>query len=201
MLMAAQPGNLEQAFEGDLLGQDQNYDAAGGMVMIVVRPGYEQQARDSLRRRGVGAWWPNYKREVVAKDRENGKRYSKLVLTGIMPGIILTPSRLNSHFWASIDLAPGAVNVVRKLNGDPLIIDDTDVVLLHKIEAELNKPLPERIMHSFQVDDHVVITGDVMRHFTGKIVKIDKSGRIHLEINLFGRATALTVLANQIAPI
>lgn len=177
----------------------QNYEAGDGMVLIVVRPGYEQTARDSLRRRGIGAWWPNYKREVQAKDNATGKRYARLVLTGVMPGILFSPSRLNSHFWASIDLAPGAVNVVRKLNGDPLVIDDTDVVLLHKIEAELNKPLPAEVVHNFEVGNDVVITGDLMRHFTGKIVKIDKNGRIHLEMSLFGRATAMTVHCHQIA--
>jgi len=197
MLMIPRPGNFDYLFEGS----PQNYEAADGMVMIVVRPGYEQTARDSLRRRGIGAWWPNYKREVQAKDNATGKRYARLVLTGVMPGILLTPSRLNSHFWASIDLAPGAVNVVRKLNGDPLAIDDTDVVLLHKIEAELNRPLPAEVVHNFEVGDDVVVVGDLMRHFTGKIVKIDKNSRIHLEVSLFGRATAMTVLPQQIAHV
>jgi transcription antitermination factor NusG len=192
---------LMKLIQTEALDDGQNYVPADGMVLIVVRPGYEQTARDSLRRHGIGAWWPNYKREVQAKDNATGKRYGRLVLTGVMPGILFSPSRLNSHFWASIDLAPGAVNVVRKLNGDALVIDDTDVVLLHKIEAELNKPLPAEVIHNFKEGDEVVITGDVMRHFTGKIVKIDKNGRIHLEINLFGRATALTLLAHQIALI
>lgn len=183
------------------LVEAQNYVPADGMVLIIVRPGYEQTARDSLRRRGIGAWWPNYRQEVASKDRGTGKRYSRLVLTGIMPGIILSPSRLNSHFWASIDLAPSAINVVRKLNGNALVIDDLDVVLLHKIEAELNRPLPAEIVHSFKVGEEVVIVGDLMRHFTGKIIKIDKSGRVHLEINLFGRAAPLTVLPDQIAHI
>lgn len=197
MLMAEQ--KLEPIFESTDDGQ--NYGQSAGMVLIVVRPGFEQTARDSLRRRGIGAWWPNYKREVQAKDSETGKRYHKLVPTGIMPGIVFTPSRLNSHFWASIDLAPGAVNVIRKLNGDALAIDDTDVVLLHMIEAELNKPLPAEVVHSFEVGQDVVIIGDLMKHFTGKIGKIDKNGRVHLEVNLFGRATPLTVFANQIAPV
>lgn len=195
MLMKVNP--REFAYLQD--GSPQNYEPADGMVLIIVRPGMEQDARDSLRRRGIGAWWPNYKREVQAKDRTTGRRYTRLVLTGVMPGVIFSPSRLNTHFWASIDLAPGAVNVVRKLNGDEMVIGDTDVVLLHKIEAELNRPLPAEIVHSFKIGDEVVIVGDLMRHFTGKISKIDKNGRIHLEINLFGRPTPLTVLPDQIA--
>jgi transcription antitermination factor NusG len=201
MLMAVEKGNLEQAFKGQILDDGQNYVPADGMVMIIVRPGYEQTARDSLRRRGIGAWWPNYPKEESAKDGASGKRYTRMVRSGVMPGIILSPSRLNSLFWASIDLAPGAVNVVRKLNGDELVIDDVDVVLMHKIEAGLNRPLPEKVVHSFKVDDAVVIVGDIMKHFTAKIEKIEKSGRVHLEIKLFGCLRRMVVSPDQIAPI
>ena len=196
MLMVPNKRNLEEVFEAST-DDGQNYGS--GMVLIVVRPGMEQNARDALRRRGIGAWWPNYKREVQAKDRATGQRYARLVLTGMLPGIVLTPSRLNAQFWAALDLAPGAINVVRKLNGDVLAIDDTDVVLLHKIEAELNRPLPAEIVHNFAVGESVIIIGDLMRHFAAKIEKIDKSGRIHLEIPLFGRAVPMTVLPHQIA--
>ena len=200
MLMVLKKGNLETAFDQSL-GDEQNYPQSSGMVMIIVRPGMEQDARDSFRRRGIGAWWPNYKREVQAKDRATGQRYTRLVLTGVMPGIIFTPSRLNAHFWASLDLAPGAINVLSKLNGDALSISDTDVVLVHKIEAELNKPLPAEIVHSFEVGQEVVIIGDLMRNFVAKIEKIEKSGRVHLEIPMFGRAVPMTVLASQIAHV
>ncbi len=199
MLMVPNKRNIEAAFNASIDGQ--NLQPAAGMVMIIVRPGMEQDARDSLRRRGIGAWWPNYKREVLTKDRETGKRYSRLVLTGVLPGILLTPSRLNEHFWAAIDLAPGAINIVRKLNGEAVEIGDTDVVLLHKIEAELNKPLPAEVLHKFEVGNEVVVVGDLMRHFVGKITKIEKSGRIHIDISLFGRVTPMTVLPHQIALI
>lgn len=195
MLMPEQSGTRAAVIDAA-----QNYCPADGMVLVVVRPGYEQTARDSLRRRGVGAWWPNYPREVQAKDGQTGKRYARLVLTGIMPGIVLSPSRLNAQFWAAVDLAPGAVNVVRKLNGDALVIDDVDVVLLHKIEAELNRPAPAHVAHSYQAGDTVVIVGDIMRHFSATVIKVDRSGHIHLEIPMFGRATSLTVLSHQVAP-
>jgi hypothetical protein len=38
------------------------------MLMIIVRHFQEQRARDSLRRRGVGAWWPNYPKDENYKE-------------------------------------------------------------------------------------------------------------------------------------
>jgi hypothetical protein len=65
-----------------------------GMVMVITRPGQEQRACDSLRRRGVGAWWPNYPKDETYRDRQSGKRQSRRVLSGVMPGVILSPANL-----------------------------------------------------------------------------------------------------------
>lgn len=200
MLMVPQKGNLEAAFDQSL-GDQQNYAASSGMVMIIVRPGMEQNARDSLRRRGIGAWWPNFKKETQAKDRISGERYTKIVLAGIIPGIVLTPSRLNAHFWASIDLAPGAINVARDLRGDPIVIDDTDVVLLHKIEAALNKATPEKVVHSFKEGDDVVLFGDLDRRIPAKVEKVRKNGHVELEVTFMGGLRRMTVTPDQIAHV
>jgi transcription antitermination factor NusG len=191
---------LMKVIQTEAVDDGQNYVPADGMVMIIVRPGYEQTARDSLRRRGIGAWWPNYKKEVQAKDGTTGKRYSRLVLTGILPGIILSPSRLNSHFWASIDLAPGAVNVVRKLNGDELVIDDVDVVLMHKIEAGLNRPAEEKVVHSFEAGDDVVFTDHAMSRLSAKVTKVCQDGHVMVDVTIFGAVRSVPVLPHQIAP-
>lgn len=199
MLMVVHTGSLERAFTGEALDDGQNYVPADGMVMIIVRPGYEQTARDSLRRRGIGAWWPNYPKEESAKDGATGKRYVRLVRAGVMPGIILSPSRLNSHFWACIDLAPGAVNVVRKLNGDALVLEDIDIVLMHKIEAMLNLPVPEKVVHSFKKGDKVRFVDEVLRRVPAFILgKALKDGQFMAEVNLLGQLTPMKVHPSKI---
>jgi transcription antitermination factor NusG len=173
-----------------------------GMMMIIVRPGQYQRARDSLRRRGVGAWWPNYPNDETYKDKQTGKRQTRCVLSAVMPGVILTPANYPKIFWDALDLAPGVVNVARMNGGGFLILDDLEVVLIHKIEAGLNSPPPiGQPVHSFKVGDKVRFVDDVMRRLpSGKVTKVVKSGHIMVEVNWLGRPTSFDVLPHQIEP-
>jgi transcription antitermination factor NusG len=172
------------------------------MLMIIVRHFQEQRARDSLRRRGVGAWWPNYPKDENYKDKQTGKRQSRRVLSSVMPGIILTPANTSDIFWEALDLAPGVLNVVRMSGGSLLMLDDLEVVLIHKIEAGLNSPPPVgKPIHSFKVGDKVRFTDDLMRRLpSGKVTKVVKSGHIMVEVSVLGRPTSFDVLPHQIEP-
>ncbi len=171
-------------------------------VMVLVRPGLEQEARDALRRRGIGAWWPNYEKEVGAKDRETGKRFNRLVRVGVLSGAILCPARLDGNFWLVIDFATGVVNVARKPSGDILLLNDVDIVLLHAIEAGLNKPAACLIAHSYAVGDKVRLIDDELRRLPpGVVIRCHKTGHLTVEVNMLGRATPVDVLPTQIEPV
>lgn len=171
-------------------------------VMVIVKPGMEQQARDSLRRRGVGAWWPNYQKEEGHKDSQTGKRYRLLVRSGVLPGILLSPARLDTRFWDACDLAPGVVNVARSTKG-PILLSDIDIVLLHTIEAGLNKPGPVKAgAHSYEGGESVRFIDDEYRRLpSGKVIKCSRDGHITVEVNFFGRMTPVEVLPWQIEPV
>lgn len=168
--------------------------------MLLARSPREQEARDSLRRMGVGAWWPNYKREVAAKDNHTGKRHTRLVLTGILPGVILSPARMDERFWRAIDLAPGVMNVARKSNGDLLLLSDVDIVVIHKIESGQNRPPPPTApTRRFSMGDMVMFVDDSSGRLPwGKIVKVARDGRLTVEVNIFGRMTPIAVPPHQI---
>lgn len=172
-------------------------------VMVLVKPGLEQEARDSLRRRGVGAWWPNYQKEEGAKDQQTGKRYKRLVRSGVLPGVLLSPARLDTRFWAACDIAPGVINVVRKDSTNPILLDDVDIALIHAIETGLNKPSPIKSgKHSYEVGEMVRFIDDEYRRLpAGKVIKCSRDGHVTVEVNFFGRMTPVEVLPWQIEPV
>lgn len=172
-------------------------------VMVVVRPGMEQEARDGLRRRGVGAWWPNFSREIGAKDRQTGRRYKRSILASVLPGIIFSPARLTGQFWSAIDHAPGVINIARRFNTDFILLCALDVVLIHKIEAGLNHALPSRASaHSYVSGEKVRFIDDEYRKLPGGVVlRCSRDGHVTVEVDLFGRMTAVDVLPQQIEPI
>jgi transcription antitermination factor NusG len=167
-------------------------------VMILVRPGFEQEARDSLRRRGVGAWWPNYQKEEGFKDQQTGKRFKRLVRSGVLPGVLL-----DTRFWAACDTAPGVFNVARKVSTDPILLNDVDIALIHAIEVGLNKALAIRSSnHSYETGESVRFVDDEYRRLpAGKVLKCSRDGHITVEVNFFGRMTPVEVLPFQIEPV
>lgn len=172
-------------------------------VMVLIRPGFEQEARDSLRRRGVGAWWPNYQREEGFKDQQTGKRFKRMVRSGVLPGVLLSPARLDTNFWAACDLAPGVINVARKVSTGPILLTDIDIALIHTIEVGLNKPSPVKSgAHSYETGEAVRFVDDEYRRLpAGKVVKCSRDGHVTVEVNFFGRMTPVDVLPFQIEPV
>ncbi len=201
MLAMTDKGNLEGAF-GSIGTIIPLPDPVREMVMMLVKPGMEREARDAMRRRGVGAWWPNYPREVGAKDRETGKRFKRLIWNGVLPGVVLCKARLDKCFWEALDHAPGAMNVVRKSNTDVVLLSETDIALIHKIEEGLNKTLAVKGGHSYAVGDNVRIVADDLRRMgIGNVVRCAKDGIVTVEVNMFGRLTPWDFLPEQIEPV
>ena len=170
--------------------------------MVLVRPGYEQDCRDSLRRRGVGAWWPNFAKETGFKDRQTGKRGIRRIMVSVLPGVVLSPARLTANFWQAIDLAPGALNVARRFNTDLILLHDIDIVLIHKIEQGLNVSAPPRSSHSYAVGEKVRFTDDDLRRWgVGEVIECHRDGTLRVDINMFGRITPATVASWQLEPV
>lgn len=203
MLMA---GEIDQNLE-HYLGQAAQpatlLDHVSEWVMILVRPGFENEARDSLRRRGIGAWWPNYQKEEGFKDAQTGKRFKRLVRSGVLPGVILSPARLTSQFWIACDLAAGVINVARKVSTAPILLTDVDIAFIHIIETGLNKAPPEKNgSHSYETGESVRFVDDEYRRLpAGKVLKCTRDGHVTVEVNFFGRMTPMDVWPHQIEPV
>lgn len=202
MLMAV---DITRHFE-EMLGQPASAVELPAPVtqwcMVLVRPGYEQNCRDSLRRRGIGAWWPNYSKEIGSKDRQNGKRGVRRIMVPVLPGVILCPARLTENFWHALDAAPGAQNIARKFNTDLIMLTDLDIVLIHKIEQGLNRSEPPKSNHSYVVGDKVRMIDDELRRFgSGMVVECHKDGKLRVDIDIFGRTTPCILASWQVEPV
>lgn len=177
-------------------------DPVSHWCMILVRPGYEQECRDSLRRRGVGAWWPNFAREIGYKDRQTGKRGVRRIMLPVLPGVLLSPAQLTETFWQALDCAPGALNVARRFNAEVILLNDLDVVLIHKIEQGLNISAPPRSEHSYTVGDRVRFIADELRRFgSGEVIECHRDGRLRVDVNMLGRITPWIVASWQIESV
>jgi hypothetical protein len=201
MLMAGDnlKGHLQDIFGEPFAAAASLPEPCSEMCMILVQPPQERSARDSLRRRGVGIWWPNYQRIETKKDAQTGKRYQRIVRVGVLPGVILSPSSVNSQFFDALDLAPGVIGVAQKTNGHWLLLTDLDIVLIHKIEHGLNRPPAAKIVHSFKRDDKVRFVDDTYRRLPpGVVMKCARDGHIDVETNFMGCLRTITVLPHQI---
>lgn len=196
MLMAA---NFETNFK-EIFGQPvAAAPPIAEMCMILVQSPQEQLARDSLRRRGVGIWWPNYQKIITKKDMQTGKRYQRVIRVGVLPGVVLSPSNINPQFFDSLDHAPGVMGVAQKPNGHWLLLSDLDIVLIHKIEQGLNRPEPAKSVHKFKPRDRVTFTDDIYRRLPpGIVVKCEPSGVIAVNANFMGCTREIKVRADQI---
>lgn len=169
------------------------------MCMILVKPPQEQEARDSLRRRGVGVWWPNYQKFDTKRDAQTGRRYQRVVRAGVLSGVILSPANIGPQFFDALDLAPGVMGVAQKPNGHWLMLTDLDIALIHKIERGLDRPPPAKPVHSFKIGDKVRFTDDIYRRFPlGIVAKCHRDGHIAIDVNMMGRVQPITVLPYQV---
>jgi len=93
------------------------------------------------------------------------------------------------------------MNVIRRSNGDFLLLDDLDIVVIHKIESGQNRaPSPSNTAHTFKKDDKVRFVDDILGRFPpGVVTRCRSDGRIDVDVNMMGCVRSVTVLPDQIA--
>jgi transcription antitermination factor NusG len=170
--------------------------------MVLVRPSEAENARDAMRRMGVGVYWPNYPRFGTTQNRRTGIRKTRLQLSAVVPGVLFSPAKFTPVFWQAIDLAPGVFNVAQKHDGGPIILDDVDIVIIHKIEQGLNEPPPPmKYTHNFKTGEKVKFVDHDLTRWAGKVARILKDGRLSVEVPLMGRMTTVIVYPHQIGRV
>jgi transcription antitermination factor NusG len=202
MLNVGETGNMEQVREalagitGVKLSPDR--DDGAEWHMLIVRPNHEFDAVDSMRRQGLRAYWPNYERLVSTRQRQDGRIVRRAVRTGIVP-YVFSPVDRNCDFTGFLEKLIAVVDVVRTYSGNPLLLRDTDIKILRKIDHGLNTPKPTAQGHTFKLGEKVRFVDDNHQQWpAGKVVKLAREGRLSVEVDMMGRKVPVTVFPHQI---
>ena len=196
-------GNLEQvraALHG-ITGQQiaPPVTAAPDRYLVMARTNHELDAVDSFRRNCVSAYWPSYEELAVSRERRNGFATRRWRRVGIIPGYIFAAIDPDLDFTTLLHRVVGALDMVRTLSGDPLLIRDADIQIIRRIEIGLNTPLPQIALHNFKPGEKVRFVDDLVGRWPpGIITKLAREGRISVEVALMGRKVKITVLPHQI---
>lgn len=202
MLMATENGNMDQVrtalqgITGVALSPDR--DEGAEWYMVVVRGNYQLDAVDGLRRAGMRAYWPSYERSIASRRMIAGRHTSRSVRFGILP-YVLTPRNPRVDFEGATERIVSVLDIVRTYSGNPLLLRDSDIKIIRKIDVVMNTPKPEATAHNFKTGDKVRFTDDLMSQWPpGVVVKLAKEGRITVDVNLMGRKVPITVFPYQI---
>lgn len=168
--------------------------------VVMSRVGHELETVDSLRRRGISAYWPSFERLVVTRERRNGTCVRQLRRFGMIPGYVFTPLDPKVDFEQLLSTIVAAIDIARTFSGNPWLIPDRDIKLLRKIEIGLNTPLPVgKVAHAFKKGQRVHFVDDLVNSWpSGFVSKLAQDGRIGVEVDLMGRKVTIWVLPHQI---
>lgn len=202
LMMTDKGGNLAQvrtALEGITgLKPAIPRDLGPEWYMLIVRPNYELNAVDGLRRQGARAYWPNYERSVASRRLVAGRQTRRSTRVSILP-YVLTPRTDEGDFTAVLERIVAVLDVVRTYSGSPLFLRQTDIDIIRKIDVGMNAPKPEATAHNFKMGDKARFVDDLMGRWPpGTIIKVAREGRISVEVNLMGRKVTITVFPHQI---
>jgi transcription antitermination factor NusG len=165
--------------------------------MLLVRRGKEQEARDSFRRYGLRAYWPNY--HTIAHWSLPRRERRRRDYRSVTPGYLFVPALPSNTFWGVIEYNIGIVNVVRNYSGDMAVLKNADIEVIRSIEAGMNTPKPGKSLHSFKTGDKVRFTDDMLNRWPpGRVAGSIGDGRISVEVEVMGRIVPFMVFPHQI---
>ena len=160
---------------------------------VVARMNHEHDTVDSLRRNGVGAYFPSFEQLVWVRHRRRIKR------VGILPGYVFATPPLHIDFELLLRHIVGAFDIARTYSGKPLFISEDDLQIVRRIEIGLNTPQLDKPVRKFKIGQKVRFTDDLVGRWpAGCVAKLAPDGRIGTEVELMGRKVLIWALSSQI---
>jgi transcription antitermination factor NusG len=152
--------------------------------------GSEQDVADELRKCGIEAYFPSYKQEV---RRKHGFR---TIIKPLLPSYLFVAMPDNPtlrHFGRVSDI-DGVIGFLKN-QGEPIEIDGALVVEIQvrEMNAEFDKMITdkdgkEQMKEKFPVGSKAELTVGPFAMMLGKVLKHEKTGRVKLEVDVFGKA-------------
>jgi len=166
---------------------------------VVARMNHEHGTVDSLRRNGVGAYFPSFEQLVPVKDNMTGQLSRRVKRVGILPGYVFATPPLHIDFEMLLRHIVGAFDIARTFSGKPLFIGEDDLQIIRRIEIGLNTPSQVKVGHKLKIGNRVRFGDDLVGRWPpGRVEKLAPDGRIGVEVELMGRKVLIWALSSQI---
>jgi transcription antitermination factor NusG len=164
--------------------------------------GSESEIADELRKVGIEAYVPRFKEEV---RRKHGYR---TIIKPLLPSYLFVAMPDNPtlrHFGRVSDI-DGVIGFLKN-QGTPLEIaaDLIVEIQVREMEGEFDKMLTdkngrEQAKEKFPVGSKAELTAGTFAMLIGTILKHEKTGRIKLEVDVYGRAFVVDADPEKLRP-
>lgn len=158
----------------------------------------ERKAAVWLTRNRYLPYWPKYNgQEKLSRGRR------RACLRSVIPGYVFLPLANGSDpDWKHVLGTPGVREVIRDGDHTPISIGDIEINRIRDIEAALNaSPISAEHAIPFRIGQVVRVRNDMLWQWQGPILDIDKTGKISIEADLFGRRTKIVLPVSEIEAI
>ena len=165
-------------------------------VGLVVAPQRERKVAEFLRDARRPVYFPNWTRIIRGRG---GMRRS--VIMAVMPGYLFLAKGVKDDLQPLIEMVPGLMGYLHDGQLNPLLLSEIEIQGIRLIEADMNKPEPDRkSANEYKIGDEVKTVEALHLGWKGKIVELASDQRIGLEVKLLGRTVKVYVSSAQIEP-
>ena len=134
--------------------------------------------------------------ERVAEIKEGGERVEKD--KKVLPGYILVQMELDDRSWAAVRNTPGVTSFVGS-GGKPSPLTREEY---NKIMHRSGTKVASRTSTAFEIGQTVKVVSGPLADFDGTITEImPDSGKVKINVSIFGQETPTELTISQIAKI
>ena len=161
-------------------------------------PGKERKVMSAYGRRGISAYLPTVRRDVVREIRRFGRVCHRIKVTMVEPlfgGIIFIPDFQARAGGVMVDGVEGYF----RMDGCYPCLRPTDYAYVREIERLGNIPVAHK-RRMLKRGEPVWVTDGPFATFGGVFDQLDSEGRLKVLVEIFGRLTPVTLDEAQIEP-
>jgi len=164
-------------------------DDLGKWWVVRVKPRAEKALARELAREGVGYYLPMFTKRTIRRDSNKPRKSVMCLFPGYL-SVADWPARKETILRTG-----RIINVIRVMDQDKFVGE------LENIRKALDYAQEVEIHPRLAVGQFVVIAEGPMRGVEGVIADIRDPRKIYLNVGLFGRAVAVKVSAEYLAPL
>lgn len=166
--------------------------------------GYENKVKANLERKVHSMGMEDQIFDIVVPmENETEYKDGKKIVTQrkVFPGYVLVEMIVNESSWYAVRNTPGVTGFVSADSTRPLPLADAEVkkILRRGGDAQAEKVRP---VIDVEIGQAVTINDGAFENIPGTVIDIDlKSGRIKVQVEMFGKETVAEVNSDQVEKI